>query len=428
MVGDVEVAWTVAIYSGSIRRRALASAMAPRPDGRPYPWLSCPSAPSSATEETYLVYQPFAGMCNQFSCLECAVALARITGRTLVLPRWRPQYGYSWCGETADYFEPSALDPLVKCITLDEFAERRASSADGEGIALYRLVLEYNPTWSEKGFELYPLLKTLLDDLEYFREVDKEGKLRLGCGCGPVDAGGDGIATVVKETRLTLTSPLRGIREVSSIFGPISSPVLLLDHAFNILALPSVLDAGERSMLLSALKPNERLRTKLNTFAKESIERPCLSAHVRRTDHWRLAELMKDDRYWPTCNDFAKQLDDQMKKRRLASWLLATDCTEADELKILKSASPNRVDRDGLFENEDDVAIAILDMWLCVGSDFFIGTRGSMYTDYIERFRVGRGAVVDHLFFELDQASSSAAPKEEEAPQDAPDKREDCGA
>ena len=178
--------------------------MAPHPDGRPYPWLSCPSAPSSATEETYLVYQPFAGMCNQFSCLECAVALARITGRT---PCCR-------AGGRNMVIRGAARRPItlsrrprsaVKCITLDEFAERRRCR-HGEGIALYRLVLEYNPTWSEKGFELYPLLKTLLDDLEHFREVDKDG-LRLGCGRGPVDAGGDGIATAVKETRLTLTSP-----------------------------------------------------------------------------------------------------------------------------------------------------------------------------------------------------------------------------
>ena len=51
------------------------------------------------------------GMCNQFSCLECAVALARLTGRTLVLPRWRPQYGFAWMGDTSEYFDVEALAP-----------------------------------------------------------------------------------------------------------------------------------------------------------------------------------------------------------------------------------------------------------------------------------------------------------------------------
>ena len=51
-------------------------------DGRPYPWLS-QQQEGSWTEARYLIYQPFGGLCNQLACLECAVALARATGRTL---------------------------------------------------------------------------------------------------------------------------------------------------------------------------------------------------------------------------------------------------------------------------------------------------------------------------------------------------------
>ena len=77
-----------------------------------------------------------------------------------------------------------------------------------------------------------------------------------------------------------------------------------------------------------------------------------------------------------TARDFAQQINDQMSTRRLSSWLLATDCTHEDELTVLKKAAAHRVDRDSLFADEDEVAKAVLDMWLCVGSDFFVGTRG----------------------------------------------------
>jgi len=152
-----------------------------------------------------------------------------------VLPRWRPQYGWSWCGSTADYFDCAALSQLVKCVTLDEFAAKRAGAADGSGVALYRLVLEYNPTWSDKGFSLYPKLRTLLDDLEYFGQVDAAGKLGLGCGRAPnagasnegaanegASGAGEGapppppLAVELQET-LNLTRPLRGEREVRTV-------------------------------------------------------------------------------------------------------------------------------------------------------------------------------------------------------------------
>ena len=72
--------------------------------------------------------------------------------------------------------------------------------------------------------------------------------------------------------------PLRGSREAQ--FARIDAPVLALDHTFNVVALPSVLDAGERSILLGALRPCERLRRRLSDFTA-AIERPCLAAHVR---------------------------------------------------------------------------------------------------------------------------------------------------
>ena len=64
------------------------------------------------------------------------MAAAKLTGRTLVLPRWRPQYGCPWMGETDEYFNVDVLRSLVSCITLKEFALRRASAAHaGEGRA-----------------------------------------------------------------------------------------------------------------------------------------------------------------------------------------------------------------------------------------------------------------------------------------------------
>ena len=370
------------------------------PDGRAYPWLSSSTRAQrvlvdgeAVEDERFLIYQPFAGMCNQFSSLECAVTLARLTGRTLVLPRWRPQYGWPWLGETHEYFDASSLSQLTKCVTLDEFAQTRRHVSPGEGVALFRLELAYNPTWSAKGFELYPALRSLLEELEYFNEIDKGGALRLGCSHGtPCEH--------VRDERLTLARPMRGVREVAATFGGVAQKVLALDHTFNIIALPSVLDAGERQLLHDALRPCARLQAKLDHFSTSSVPRPCLAAHVRRTDHWRLAELMGDKRFWPGVHDFAAQIGQQMARRSIGSWLLATDCQEPAELEVLR-ALPGWVDHARLVEGEDGVAAAVLDMWMCAGADFFLGTRGSMYTDYIERFRACSGRVVDHLFFEL---------------------------
>ena len=310
------------VFTDQVYGFMAAELLAPHPDGRPYPWLSrAASAPPSAVavaNERYLIYQPFAGMCNQFSCLECAVALARTTGRTLVLPRWRPQYGWPWLGETAEYFDTAPLSKLVKCFTLNDFAMARQGCQPGEGVALFHLSLEYNPTWSGRGFELYPALKSLLEGLEYFCEVDSGGKLQLGCGEGGSVEGAVGtVGTVTRpevQRRISLGRPLRGEREVAAHFADVSQPVLALDHAFNILALPSLLDAGEREMLLSALKPCARLRTKLNEYMAKATLRPCLAAHVRRTDHWRLAELMGDKRFWPSIRGFSHQIQDQLTR------------------------------------------------------------------------------------------------------------------
>ena len=112
-------------------------------------------------------------MCNQFSCLECAVALARILSRTLVLPRWRPQYGYPWLCNSDAYFDVGALHELVSCVDLEEFTKRRSGKSSA-GVVLCRTHLEYNPTWSDpKGFELYPALQSLLQGLEYLKLVAK---------------------------------------------------------------------------------------------------------------------------------------------------------------------------------------------------------------------------------------------------------------
>ena len=261
------------------------------PDGRPYPWLTDDAA-STHDDERFLIYQPFAGMCNAFSCLECAVAFARILGRTLVLPRWRPQYGWPWLGSSADYFSVEKLHELCQAITIDEFEARRPTA----GVHLCRIFLEYNPTWSDpQGFELYPALKSLLVDLEYFAEIGLDH---------------------ASDERISLARPLRGSREVAAQFARIDAPVLALDHAFNVVALPSVLDAGERQILLGALRPCERLRRRLSDFTS-AIERPCLAAHVRRTDHWRLAKLMGDERFWPGIDDFVRQIEATMRDRRL---------------------------------------------------------------------------------------------------------------
>ena len=136
-------------------------------------------------EARYLIYQPFGGLCNQLACLECAVALARATGRTLVLPRWRAQYGQPWLSEGSDYFDLSPLSRIVRCATLDQFAAARAGSGDGEGVALVRLHLCFNPAWADaRGWELFPELRSLLANLEYLREVDAAAGLRLGIAAG----------------------------------------------------------------------------------------------------------------------------------------------------------------------------------------------------------------------------------------------------
>ena len=309
-----------------------------------------------------------------------------------MLPRWRPQYGWPWLGSSADYFSVEKLHELCQAITIDEFEARRPTA----GVHLCRIFLEYNPTWSDpQGFELYPALKSLLVDLEYFAEIGLEH---------------------ASDERISLARPLRGSREVAAQFARIDAPVLALDHAFNVVALPSVLDAGERQILLGALRPCERLRRRLSDFTA-AIERPCLAAHVRRTDHWRLAKLMGDERFWPGIDDFVRQIEATMRDRRLRAWVLATDCDDAAELEVLQGAA-GHVPCDALTAGEDGVAAAVLHMWLCIGADMFVGTRGSMYSDYIEKFRVADGKTVDHAFFAPPTpaaAAPAAAPAAAEA-------------
>ena len=350
--------------------------LVPHPDQRPYPWLARQDdGPSAVAGERYLIYQPFAGMCNQFSCLECAVALARTLGRTLVLPRWRPQYGHPWLCNSDAYFDVGALAELVSCIDLEEFAKRRLehhARKPGAGVVLCRTHLEYNPTWSDpKGFELYPALQSLLQDLEYFHLVDDEAALRLGFAAAPspsTDAGGEAAS----ELRVSLNRPLRGEREVRATWGAVGAEVLALDHAFNVVALPSVFDAGQRAVLHRALRPCARLREKLAGFLAR-VERPCLAAHVRRTDHWRLAQLMGDARFWPEIEQIAAQIDGLREDRRLRAWLLSTDCDAEAELARLR-AVPSLVESEPLTRGEDAVAVAVLHLWMCAGADLFVGT------------------------------------------------------
>ena len=342
-----------------------APPLVPHPDNRPYPWLARQDdGPSVVAGERYLIYQPFAGMCNQFSCLECAVALARTLGRTLVLPRWRPQYGHPWLCNSDAYFDVGALAELVSCIDLEEFAKRR-SGKPGAGVVLCRTHLEYNPTWSDpKGFELYPALQSLLQDLEYFHLVDDEAALRLGFAAAPspsTDAGGEAAS----ELRISLNRPLRGEREVRATWGAVGAEVLALDHAFNVVALPSVFDAGQRAVLHRALRPCARLREKLAGFLAR-VERPCLAAHVRRTDHWRLAQLMGDARFWPEIDQIATQIDELRLNRRLRAWLLSTDCDAEAEMARLR-AVPSLVEAEPLTRGEDAVAVAVLHLWMCAG-------------------------------------------------------------
>ena len=66
---------------------------------------------------------------------------------------------------------------------------------------------------------------------------------------------------------------------------------------------------------------------------------------------------------WPGPNvgDFAQQISDQLARRKLGSWLLATDCTDAAELATLH-AVPSRVDAAALLDGEDGVGTAVMDM------------------------------------------------------------------
>ena len=47
-------------------------------------------------------------------------------------------------------------------------------------------------------------------------------------------------------------------------------------------------------------------------FMGKRVPRPCLAAHVRRTDHWRLSELMGDVRFWPAIEGFVRQIGEQV--------------------------------------------------------------------------------------------------------------------
>ena len=95
-------------------------------------------------------------------------------------------------GETGEYFDVSQLSQLVQVASLEEFAAVRqqvtavrrgqplpshcgialstlarprfavaqgGSGSCGDGVALCRIKLQYNPTWSDRGFELYPKVK-----------------------------------------------------------------------------------------------------------------------------------------------------------------------------------------------------------------------------------------------------------------------------
>ena len=84
----------------------------------------------------------------------------------------------------------------------------------------------------------------------------------------------------------SLQRPLQGEREVAALLGSVAQPILALDHAFNTVALPSVFDAGERALLLAALRPCARLRERLNAFAEAHVAAPSLAVHVRRTDQF----------------------------------------------------------------------------------------------------------------------------------------------
>ena len=94
------------------------------------------------------------------------------------------------------------------------------------------------------------------------------------------------------------------------------------------------------------------------------MERPCLAAHVRRTDHWRLAQLMGDARFWPEIGQIAAQIDALRSTRRLRAWLLSTDCDAEAELATLR-AVPRLVEAAPLTQGEDAVATAVLHLWMC---------------------------------------------------------------
>ena len=163
-------------------------------------------------------------------------------------------------GASSDYFNVEALSKLVRCVTIEKFVADYCSSRAGTGVALCRVALEYNETWSNpRGFELYPDLKSLLHDLEYFALVEAEQGAALGLSPTGASSSPAPLAAEL-ELQMSLARPLRGEREVASQFGSISQPVLALDHAFNMVALPSVFDAGEREALLSALRPCASLR------------------------------------------------------------------------------------------------------------------------------------------------------------------------
>ena len=167
--------------------------------------------------------------------------------------------------QTIFSIEPTAQ--LCQAITIDT----RVGGArwPPAGVHLCRIFLEYNPTWStRRASSCTRRSNRLLVDLEYFTEIGFRARVgrahlrgRWRCAA-PARWRCNSRASTRRCSRSTTRSTSSRCRRSST--------------------LASARSGARR---IATVRPAAR---RLSDFTA-AIERPCLAAHVRRTDHWRLA-------------------------------------------------------------------------------------------------------------------------------------------
>ncbi|GAB5373322.1 hypothetical protein AAMO2058_001741100 [Amorphochlora amoebiformis] len=152
------------------------------------------------------------------------------------------------------------------------------------------------------------------------------------------------------------------------------------------------------------LLPSRRLRKTAEKFAKKFLRRPYLSAHVRRTDFVKHAHPEST----PSLSVVAKALTTISEKYRLRSIFVATDATEEERQELRKQ---NRrivfFDQDLGHPGEN----ALVEQWIAVFSNYFVGTQKSRFTLNIQEERDLMGIHVDRTWNHFCKDTSTLCPK-----------------